>query len=147
MLIGREKERKMLEEAYQAEESRFIAIYGRRRVGKTYLVRESLGSRFLFQHTGYYGGKMADELFEFCASLREYGLRDFARPRNWLLISRRCGKESQRPCKSAWSGCPSKLPPPNAWATRAGARASAPRRWRWCFNKKGGGHERKDLHP
>ncbi len=84
MLIGREKERKMLEEAYQAEESRFIAIYGRRRVGKTYLVRESLGSRFLFQHTGYYGGKMADELFEFCASLREYGLRDFARPRNWL---------------------------------------------------------------
>ena len=84
MLIGREKERKLLIAACQANESRFIAVYGRRRVGKTYLVRESLGSHFTFQHTGYYGGKLADELFEFCASLREYGLNDFSRPGNWL---------------------------------------------------------------
>ena len=84
MLIGREKEQKILAEAFQAKESRFIAVYGRRRVGKTYLIRESLHSRFTFQHTGYYGGKLADELFEFCASLREHGLRDFAKPRNWL---------------------------------------------------------------
>ena len=72
MLIGRDKEQRILKEAYQAEESKFIAVYGRRRIGKTYLIRESLGSRFTFQHTGYYGGKQADELFEFCASLREY---------------------------------------------------------------------------
>lgn len=84
MLIGREKEQKLLAEACQANESRFIAVYGRRRVGKTYLVRESFGSQFTFQHTGYYGGKLADELFEFCASLREYGLKDFSRPGNWL---------------------------------------------------------------
>ena len=84
MLIGREKEQKVLGEAYQAEESRFVAVYGRRRVGKTYLIRESMGGRFLFQHTGYYGGRMADELFEFSASLKEYGLKDFVRPKNWL---------------------------------------------------------------
>ena len=84
MLIGRDKEQRILKEAYQAEESKFIAVYGRRRIGKTYLIRESLGSRFTFQHTGYYGGKLADELFEFCASLREYGLKDFAKPKNWL---------------------------------------------------------------
>ncbi len=84
MLIGREREKKILMEAFQAKESKFVAVYGRRRVGKTYLIRESLDSRFLFQHTGYYGGKLADELFEFCASLREYGLKDFARPKNWL---------------------------------------------------------------
>lgn len=84
MLIGREKECKILEEAYQAEESRFVVVYGRRRVGKTYLIRESLKSRFVFQHTGYYGGKLSDELFEFCASLREYGLRKFEKPKNWL---------------------------------------------------------------
>jgi hypothetical protein len=53
-------------------------------VGKTFLIRESLNSRFTFQHTGYYGGKLADELFEFCASLREHGLKDFTKPRNWL---------------------------------------------------------------
>ena len=84
MLIGREKEQKVLAEAFQAAESRFVAVYGRRRVGKTYLIRESMGSRFTFQHAGYYGGKLMDELFEFCASLREYGLKDFAKPRNWL---------------------------------------------------------------
>ncbi|MBQ9308086.1 MAG: ATP-binding protein [Clostridia bacterium] len=84
MLIAREKEQKILSEAYQAEESQFIAVYGRRRVGKTYLIRESMGGRFAFQHTGYYGGKLADELFAFCASLREYGLPDFKRPKNWL---------------------------------------------------------------
>ena len=84
MLIGRKKEKEVLEEAWRAEESRFIAVYGRRRVGKTYLIRECLRSRFTFQHTGYYGGKLSDELFEFCASLREYGLQDFSKPRNWL---------------------------------------------------------------
>lgn len=84
MLIGREKEQQILEEAYRAEESKFIAVYGRRRVGKTYLIRESLHSRFTFQHTGYYGGKRSDELFVFCSSLQEYGLKDFSRPANWL---------------------------------------------------------------
>ena len=84
MLIGREKEQKILTEAWQADESRFIAVYGRRRVGKTYLIRESLGASFTFQHTGYYGGKLADELFAFSASLREQGLKDFVRPKNWL---------------------------------------------------------------
>ena len=84
MLIGRINEQKMLAEAFQADESRFVAVYGRRRVGKTFLIRESLASRFTFQHTGYYGGKLADELFEFCASLREHGLKDFPRPGNWL---------------------------------------------------------------
>ena len=49
MLIGREKEQGVLAEAFQADESRFVAVYGRRRVGKTYLIRESMGSRFTFQ--------------------------------------------------------------------------------------------------
>ena len=48
MLIGREQERKILEEAFRAEESRFIAVYGRRRVGKTFLIRESLKTRITF---------------------------------------------------------------------------------------------------
>ncbi|MCR4909429.1 MAG: AAA family ATPase [Lachnospiraceae bacterium] len=84
MLVGRKNEKNVLEEAYRAEGSKFVAVYGRRRVGKTYLIRESLNSKFTFQHTGYYGGKLYDELFEFCASLREYGLKDFSKPGNWL---------------------------------------------------------------
>lgn len=52
MLIGREEEIYQLEEAYSSSESEFVAIYGRRRIGKTYLVREVLQERFTFSHSG-----------------------------------------------------------------------------------------------
>lgn len=43
-LIGRIKEkRKLLEQYVESEHSEFIAIYGRRRIGKTFLVTETLG--------------------------------------------------------------------------------------------------------
>lgn len=84
MLVGRENERRMLKEAYEADESKFVAIYGRRRIGKTYLVRETFENHFTFQHSGYFGGKLSDELFEFCISIRQYGLDGFEQPKNWL---------------------------------------------------------------
>lgn len=37
MLIGRENERRILQDALAEEYSQFIAVYGRRRVGKTFL--------------------------------------------------------------------------------------------------------------
>ena len=40
MLIGREKEKAILLDAFRSDESEFVAVYGRRRVGKTYLIRE-----------------------------------------------------------------------------------------------------------
>ncbi len=53
-MIGREKERRSFAKAMAAKESQFIALYGRRRVGKTYLVRESLGRDFVFDHVRVY---------------------------------------------------------------------------------------------
>ena len=38
MLLGREKEQKRLLSLLESDESEFVAIYGRRRVGKMYLV-------------------------------------------------------------------------------------------------------------
>ena len=38
MLIGREPEKQTLIDSINEEDSKFIAVYGRRRVGKTYLV-------------------------------------------------------------------------------------------------------------
>ena len=84
MLIARDKERKLLKSALEADESQFIAVYGRRRVGKTYLVREALAGNFAFQHTGYANTGTKGQLFAFAASLREYGLQDFDSPSNWL---------------------------------------------------------------
>ncbi len=84
MLIGRKKEQEMLREAYQADESRFAAVYGRRRVGKTCLIRETFKGQFAFSHTGYYNGSIGEELFAFSASLREYGLQDYKEPKCWM---------------------------------------------------------------
>ncbi len=39
MLIGRIKEKEILMGLLESEQSEFVAVYGRRRVGKTYLVR------------------------------------------------------------------------------------------------------------
>ena len=41
-LIGREKEIRTLEEALESKDSVFLAVYGRRRVGKTFLLRQTL---------------------------------------------------------------------------------------------------------
>jgi len=42
-MIGRTEERRLLRAAAEETEAQFVAVYGRRRVGKTYLVRETLG--------------------------------------------------------------------------------------------------------
>ena len=50
MLIGRKKEQQILFDALNDDKSSFIAIYGRRRIGKTFLVKETFSNRFTFRH-------------------------------------------------------------------------------------------------
>lgn len=52
MLIGREPEKQTLIDSINEEDSKFIAVYGRRRVGKTYLIREVFDNNFTFAHAG-----------------------------------------------------------------------------------------------
>ncbi len=51
-MIGRNTETNYLKSLKNEKEHQFIAVYGRRRVGKTYLIRESFEYEFTFQHTG-----------------------------------------------------------------------------------------------
>lgn len=51
-MIGREKEQRRLLELADSGEAEFVAVYGRRRVGKTYLVRETFDGDFAFCHSG-----------------------------------------------------------------------------------------------
>ena len=46
MLIGRKEEKNELRDALAKDEAQFIAVYGRRRVGKTFLIREAYGNDF-----------------------------------------------------------------------------------------------------
>ncbi len=52
LLIGRQREQKSLVGYIDSGRSEFIAIYGRRRVGKTYLVRHTIADRVCFSVTG-----------------------------------------------------------------------------------------------
>ncbi|MEZ4847122.1 MAG: hypothetical protein R3B93_00510 [Bacteroidia bacterium] len=61
-LIGRKKEVKDLEAALQSNRPEFIAIVGRRRVGKTFLIKETYGSFIDFELTGLQHAKKSDQL-------------------------------------------------------------------------------------
>ncbi len=76
MLIGREKEQQILKEALTDEYSQFIAVYGRRRVGKTFLIRESYDYHFTFQFTGAAKTHTKKQLARFRMALKEHGLTD-----------------------------------------------------------------------
>ena len=83
MLIGREQEQRQLLQAMDSDESQFIAVYGRRRIGKTYLIRQTFKDNFAFQHAGLAKANKKEQLKEFADSLRRYGLKDFAMPKDW----------------------------------------------------------------
>lgn len=84
MLIGRDEERKELLSLLEKDESQFCAVYGRRRVGKTYLVKETFENNFTFFHTGVANAKREEQLVEFRESLRQAGLKRCKMPRTWF---------------------------------------------------------------
>lgn len=78
-MIGRKEERKYLLSLTNEEESQFVAVFGRRRIGKTYLIRETFEHKFTFQHTGISnnqieaGIRKREQLNKFAESLKEAG--------------------------------------------------------------------------
>lgn len=81
-MIGREEEQAVLMELAKSDHSELAVVYGRRRVGKTFLVRETFGYEFDFSHTGVENGTLRDELFAFWDSLRDVG-HECERPKDW----------------------------------------------------------------
>ncbi len=73
MLTGRELELQRLEKVFQSTEAEFTVLYGRRRVGKTYLIRYFFGEKNcqFFQATGLQGGALKKQLSHFAESLSE----------------------------------------------------------------------------
>ena len=72
-VIGREYEIGLLRKMYEQDEAQLIAVYGRRRVGKTYLVKRFFDDRFDFAFTGSYNTSTTVQLALFSQTLREYG--------------------------------------------------------------------------
>lgn len=83
-MIGRIEELKSFDHDLQGEESQFVAVYGRRRIGKTYLVREKFYDQFAFYHTGVRNGSMREQLAAFRMSLKNAGFKQCPRLTSWL---------------------------------------------------------------
>ncbi len=84
MIIGREKEIKILNNSYKSEQSSFVALYGRRRIGKTYLVNETFKDNIYFRHAGIYGGSYEEQLIAFKNSLKDCGYEIDGKFNNWF---------------------------------------------------------------
>lgn len=68
IFYGREKEREVLELAYKSKNPEFIALFGRRRVGKTYLARNVFTGKkeaVFFNSTGTKKGKIKEQILNF----------------------------------------------------------------------------------
>ena len=61
-VIGRKTEINELDRIMESTSSEFVMVYGRRRVGKTYLIREAYDYHFAFQHTGLANSNMQKQL-------------------------------------------------------------------------------------
>ena len=97
-IIGRIKELGILSRLYDSNKSEFLAIYGRRRVGKSYLIDEALRDQMVFSTVGIFrkpkrGEKKSTfestyrklQLSHFHQSLLDYGLDpSYAAPVSWL---------------------------------------------------------------
>lgn len=85
-MIGRTEEIKKIKRLLDSNRSEFLAVTGRRRVGKTYLVDETLRDRYCFSLTGIQDGKTAVQLVNFGVKLAEYkGLLSPEKPANWQM--------------------------------------------------------------
>jgi len=82
-MLGRHEEIRTLDEIMSRKEAQLVAVYGRRRVGKTYLIRQYFSGKFTFYHTGEANVGMKDQLLGFRDSLREYGSPEASVPTSW----------------------------------------------------------------
>ena len=85
MVIGREQEQASFSKLLESTQAEFVVIYGRRRVGKTYLVREFFKDRIVFGFTGSFETETATQLNNFYEELkRVWALAENRKkPKNW----------------------------------------------------------------
>lgn len=85
MIIGRKEEIAMLKRAYDSEYSEFVAVYGRRRIGKTFLIRETFKDGFTFQYSGVFKASNKEQLKTFYKCLLDQGLNPSEEaPKSWF---------------------------------------------------------------
>ena len=68
-IVGRRKELELLEKYYNSGKAEFVALYGRRRVGKTFLIRQRFRNEFAFDMTGVLEGSKSEQVMAFHSAM------------------------------------------------------------------------------
>lgn len=82
-IIGRQEEFEKLSKFMTSDKGEFVAVYGRRRVGKTFLIRQYFKDKFDFYVTGIIDGSRDEEMAVFNEALTEYGHKG-AKAKTWM---------------------------------------------------------------
>ncbi len=83
VLIGRNSETQELEKRFNSGKPEFVAIYGRRRIGKTYLIKNVFAKRLAFYMTGTYDAARKEQLTHFARQYSEYTGGYCTVPNDW----------------------------------------------------------------
>ena len=82
-LNGRQEEIKQLDRLLESKEAEFLALYGRRRVGKTFLIREHFKKQISFELTGLKDGLLKEQLTNFHHELNQRSRKQRVCPESW----------------------------------------------------------------
>ena len=89
-IVGRKQELEKLDRITQSKKSEFLAVYGRLRVGKTFLIREYFEYTFDFQISGLANANTQQQLFNFDTALANQSTLVFEEASaNWLIAFNR----------------------------------------------------------
>ncbi len=84
-VIGRSDEKRILLDILHSAEPELIAVYGRRRVGKTFLIRNFLEKQLIFEFSGVHNASLNQQLENFSLAMNKAtGVKmPLAKPKNW----------------------------------------------------------------
>jgi hypothetical protein len=83
-LIGRQEECDVLRRCMASDESEFIIVCGRRRIGKTYLVEQFFDGQYDFRFVGGHNLRTRQQLSTFAKALKDYSGTKYEPFKNWI---------------------------------------------------------------
>jgi len=84
VISGRKNEKKVLKQCFESGVPEFLVVYGRRRIGKTYLIREYFNDKLDFYVTGLASEKMNDQLHAWNNAINYYFSGHDTSASNWI---------------------------------------------------------------
>jgi len=85
-IVGREHEIEMLQKYLETDKSEFIAVYGRRRVGKTFLIREFFQNKFTLYFSGVANLDKKSQLVNFLSAINRYSDYKYPAVNSWFEV-------------------------------------------------------------